>query len=163
MATNEKWDPIGSATNSQLMRDLGQGFGVENTRLLTADVEALKNQELAPSQTEKDQASQMAESAAAMQGLAQQTELGRNQMGGGGYTGQYAEASRGIGDVAAQTGATARAEQDELGRQQAEARRAEILGRVERQQEIGIDERRNQGDRHSERAESVASIFALMP
>ena len=163
MATEEKWDPIGKVAGSDIGIASGQWAGLEANRLLAADVEAMKQGELGVSQAEKDQASQMQAAGAAMQAQAQQQELARTQMAGGGYSGQYAEAARGVGDVAAQTEATARAEQDEISRQQAEARRAEILGRLERQQELGIAERRAQQAQHEKRADSLISMFSMLP
>jgi hypothetical protein len=160
---NQNPDVLGTVAGSNLGIASGQWAGLEANRLLASDVEAMKKGELGMSQAEKDQASQMQAAGAAMQAQTQQQELARNQMAGGGYSGQYAEAARGVGDVAAQTEATARAEQDEISRQQAEARRAEILGRVERQQELGIAERHHQGAMHNERAGNISEMLAMMP
>ena len=160
---NQNPDVLGAVAGSDIGIASGQWAGLEANRLLASDVEAMKQGDLGIGQAENDQATQMKAAAAAMQAQAQQQELARNQMAGGGYSGQYAEAARGVGDVAAQTEATARAEQDEISRQQAEARRAEILGRVERQQELGTEERRAQQAQHEQRAEQIMGMLTMLP
>ena len=108
----------------------------EASALLRDDVEALQNQELGLSGNEKDQFAAKQQELAGQQVGAQQTEINRQQMSsGGGFSGEYSAASQQLGGQAAQAGAQAYGQADEVSRQLAEGRRAEILGRLERQQD----------------------------
>jgi len=141
----------------------GSFAGVETNKLLYQDVQALKEGDLGLSEAEKDQMAQAQQAAAAQQAQAQQEELNRQQMAsGGGYSGRYAETARELGAEAGEAGAAARSEADRVSREQAEARRSEILQRLERQQDINIDRRRYMNESHNKRAENIASIFSMM-
>ncbi len=104
--------------------------------LLRSDVEALEGGDLGKSEAEIQQhAGKSATQAGALLG-AQQTDLNRERLGsGGGFGGQFSEMVQQLGGKAAEAGAQARAKAIEWSEQLAEARRAEILGRLERQQD----------------------------
>ena len=101
--------------------------------------------------------------ATAMQAQTQQQGLNRDvRANPGGYTGEYAEATRELGEVAGEQEAVSRAEQDAIGRQQADDLRVETIGRTERQQEIGQDWRNTQQDNHNQRADSILGMFSML-
>ncbi len=108
----------------------------EAAEILRADVEAMKAGDLGLSEQEREQLASKAQTAAGAQIQAQQAQLARERMaGGGGFGGQYAEMQQQLGAQAGEAGARARAAADEASQRLAEARRAEILGRLERQQD----------------------------
>lgn len=108
----------------------------EAAEILRADVEAMKAGDLGLSEQEREQLASKAQTAAGAQIQAQQAQLARERMaGGGGFGGQYAELQQQLGAQAGEAGARARAAADEASQRLAEARRAEILGRLERQQD----------------------------
>jgi len=114
----------------------GTWAGPAANQLLRQDVKALQEGELGLSEQEKDTMASKQQTLAGQQIGAQQEEINRQQLGsGGGFAGQYAEMSQALGGQAAQAGAQAYAGADEVSRQLAEGRRAEILGRLERQQD----------------------------
>ena len=116
----------------------GTGFGIKANRMLAQDVDAMQAGELGWSDAEKEQYASEAQTAAGMQAQAGQQELARQQLASGtGFGGQYGELMQQMGGTAGGAAAQARAQANELSRQQGEARRAEILGRLERQQDRG--------------------------
>lgn len=124
-------------TGPYSMAELSGAMGaVEANRELMKDVEAMREGDLGLSEQEREQLASEAQTAAGAQIQAQQAELTRERMGsGGGFGGQYAEMQQQLGGQAAEAGARARADADKMSQQLAEARRAEILGRLERQQD----------------------------
>jgi hypothetical protein len=148
------------ATGPYSMTEItGTWAGPASNRMLRQDVDAMQAGELGWSDAEKEQYASEAQTAAGMQAQAGQQELARQQLASGtGFGGQYGELMQQMGGTAGGAAAQAQAQANELSRQQGEARRAEILGRLERQQDRGRENIQWATDEYEEYVGTVMDV-----
>ena len=122
----------GQAANTMF----GSWIAPAANRQLREDAMALSEGTLGMTEAQKGSLASKEQALAGAQVAKQQEDINRKALAsGGGFAGQYAEATQALGGEAAEAGARAYARADEVSLQLAEARRAEILGRMERQQD----------------------------
>jgi hypothetical protein len=109
----------------------------EEKKRLKTDLKAMDSGSLGLDQAEKNQAIQNAMSAAGQQAGMAQAQVARDSLTdqGSRQIGQYTQAQGQIGKGVTQAGASAASQADAMSAQLAEARRQEIMGRLQQQKE----------------------------
>lgn len=136
------------------MQAIGQGFELggniaqmvptwgerQDKQLLKRDMNLLRSGNLGLTQAERSQAIQRAMQAAGQQAGQAQMQVARDSLSdqGNRNLGQYAQAQQMIGQQATEAGAQSAAQADTLSQQLAEARRQEILGRLQDRIKTGM-------------------------
>ena len=148
--------------DTKVSQQTGAFAGPMMNEMLYADLTALQRQELGKTEAEKEQGAGAEYAAAARQAAALAEDQNRYAASQGGFSGRYAEQSRDITGEAVESGAAAYAREDRDSREQAEARRAEVLAAGARRQDANVDRRRYQNESHNTRATNVASSLSMM-